>query len=61
MRHATEVNVTDAKLAELGNLIDALEVLSDDLGTTSIPDPELSRLRNAVVGVSFAMARQYTA
>lgn len=46
-----------ARFCELSGLIDALDVLADELGGTPIDDPELARRRNAVCGIARAMAK----
>ena len=49
----------DCRLAEIGNLIEALQFLCEELGSCSIePKSALSSLRGAIVGVSGALAQQ---
>ena len=46
-----------SRICELSSLINALEVIADDLGGTPIPDPELATRRNAICGIARAMAK----
>ncbi len=41
----------DSKLSNIGNLVDALQLVCWDLAQTQIKDAELNRLRNAVIGI----------
>ena len=55
--HRDDIDALEVRLAHLEGLIAAHEVVLIEINNAAIPDPALSKLRNALTAIGEAMAR----